>query len=65
MPTPQAVARSSAQTPKGRLRIDPVNNAASHLLPRTLERRAMCCRGTAAGTAGRDGAERNAACPAV
>ena len=29
MPTPQAVARSSAQTPKGRLRIDPVNNAAS------------------------------------
>ncbi|WP_456072036.1 FHA domain-containing protein, partial [Enterobacter quasiroggenkampii] len=29
MPTPQAVARSSAQAPKGRLRIDPVNNAAS------------------------------------
>src|SRR5690606_25967976 len=29
MPTPQAVARSSAQTPKGRLRIDPVKNAAS------------------------------------
>ncbi|HBC2536144.1 type VI secretion system-associated FHA domain protein TagH [Enterobacter cloacae subsp. cloacae] len=28
MPTPQAVARSSAQTPKGRLRIDPVKNAA-------------------------------------
>ncbi len=29
MPTPQAVARSSAQTPKGRLRIDPVKNAAA------------------------------------
>ncbi|MEX1760697.1 type VI secretion system-associated FHA domain protein, partial [Escherichia coli] len=29
MPTPQAVARSSAQAPKGRLRIDPVNNAAA------------------------------------
>ncbi|QEL36512.1 type VI secretion system-associated FHA domain protein TagH [Enterobacter chengduensis] len=29
LPTPQAVARSSAQAPKGRLRIDPVNNAAS------------------------------------
>ncbi|EBR8158180.1 type VI secretion system-associated FHA domain protein TagH [Salmonella enterica subsp. enterica serovar Newport] len=29
MPTPQAVARSSAQAPKGRLRIDPVNDAAS------------------------------------
>lgn len=29
MPTPQAVARSNAQTPKGRLRIDPVQNAAS------------------------------------
>ncbi|EDX6465838.1 type VI secretion system-associated FHA domain protein TagH [Salmonella enterica subsp. diarizonae serovar 60:r:e,n,x,z15] len=29
MPTPQAVARRSAQAPKGRLRIDPVNNAAS------------------------------------
>ena len=29
MPTPQAVARSATQTPKGRLRIDPVQNAAS------------------------------------
>ncbi|AHE72910.1 signal peptide protein [Enterobacter ludwigii] len=29
MPTPQAVARSNAQAPKGRLRIDPVKNAAS------------------------------------
>lgn len=29
MPTPQAVARSNAQPPKGRLRIDPVKNAAS------------------------------------
>ena len=29
LPTPQAVARSNAQTPKGRLRIDPVKNAAS------------------------------------
>lgn len=29
MPTPQAVARSNAQPPKGRLRIDPVQNAAS------------------------------------
>ncbi|MEH0884849.1 type VI secretion system-associated FHA domain protein TagH [Enterobacter sp. UNJFSC 003] len=29
MPTPQAVARSNAQTPKGRLRIDPVKNATS------------------------------------
>ncbi|MFH5068302.1 type VI secretion system-associated FHA domain protein TagH [Enterobacter cloacae complex sp. 2024EL-00215] len=29
LPTPQAVVRSNAQTPKGRLRIDPVKNAAS------------------------------------
>ncbi|WP_312178308.1 type VI secretion system-associated FHA domain protein TagH [Pseudescherichia sp.] len=29
MPTPQAVARTQMQTPKGRLRIDPVQNAAS------------------------------------
>ncbi|MDN8600564.1 type VI secretion system-associated FHA domain protein TagH [Citrobacter sp. S2-9] len=29
MPTPQAVARSNARPPKGRLRIDPVKNAAS------------------------------------
>ncbi|NDO81886.1 hypothetical protein CJP72_14255 [Citrobacter sp. NCU1] len=29
LPTPQAVARSNAQPPKGRLRIDPVKNAAS------------------------------------
>ena len=29
MPTPQAVARSNVQAPKGRLRIDPVKNAAS------------------------------------
>ena len=29
MPTPQAVARNTTQTPKGRLRIDPVQNAAS------------------------------------
>ena len=29
MPTPQAVARTHTQTPKGRLRIDPVQNAAS------------------------------------
>ncbi|WP_049008610.1 type VI secretion system-associated FHA domain protein TagH [Enterobacter cloacae] len=29
MPTPQAVTRSSAQAPKGRLRIDPVNNTAT------------------------------------
>lgn len=29
MPTPQAVARTHTQTPKGRLRIDPVHNAAS------------------------------------
>ncbi len=28
LPTPQAVVRSNAQTPKGRLRIDPVKNAA-------------------------------------
>lgn len=29
MPTPQAVARTQMQTPKGRLRIDPVQNVAS------------------------------------
>ena len=44
MPTPQAVARSNAQAPKGRLRIDPVKNAASPAASRRPASRARCFR---------------------
>lgn len=65
MPTPQAVARSNAQAPKGRLRIDPVKNAASPAASAARRAGRGASGRTAGGAAGGHGPERNAAGAAV